>query len=194
VSSVPVVTRVEVEAPGALPRAAGRSHIAVLVSLNFPDLTEPVAELIRRFTRNALVALTASGASYELIDSSVPEQLAAALAGGIGADALLVLGGGDIAAACYGGPEDPVPHSYGIDEHADRGSIAMIRTYADADVPVLGICRGSQLINVAYGGTIVPYLEDYALHRGGPGSRCSSTRRSRCSRAPGWPPSSAPVP
>jgi putative glutamine amidotransferase len=165
----PVVTRAEVEAAGALPRAAGRPHVAVLVSLNFPDLTEPVAELVRRFTRNTLAALTAAGASYDLVDSSVPERLASAVAAGIDADALVVLGGGDIAAACYGGPDGPVPNSYGVDETADRGSLELIRTYADADVPVLGICRGSQLINVAYGGTIVPDIEDYRLHRGGPG-------------------------
>lgn len=166
--TAPVVTRAEVEAPGALPREVGRPHVAVLVSLNFPDLTDPVADLVRRFTRNALTAVATAGASYELVDSSVPDQLARAVATGVAADALLVLGGGDIATACYGGPDGPVPNSYGVDEGADRGSLALIRTYVDADVPVLAICRGCQLLNVAYGGTIIPDIADYALHRGGP--------------------------
>lgn len=163
-----VVTRAEVEAPSALSPEPGRPHVAVLVSLNFPDLTEPVAELVRRFTRNALVAVTRAGASYDLVDSSEPEQLDAAVERGPDADALFVLGGGDIATACYGGPAGPVPNSYGVDEAADRASLALIRQYADRDLPVLGICRGSQLINVAYGGTIIPDIEDYHLHRGGP--------------------------
>jgi putative glutamine amidotransferase len=164
-----VVTRAEVEPARPLARAAGRPHVAVLVSLNFPDLTEPVAELVRRFTRNALEAVTAAGASYALVDSSVPDALEVARADGAAADALLVLGGGDIAAACYGGPDGPVPNSYGVDEAADRGSIELIEAYAGADRPVLGICRGSQLVNVAYGGTILPDIDDHRLHRGGPG-------------------------
>jgi len=167
--STPVVTRAEVDSPTAHPRAGGRPHVAVLVSLNFPDLTEPVADLVRRFTGNALAALTAAGASYTIVDSSVPAELAEALAAGPAADALLILGGGDIAAACYAGPSEPVPNSYGIDEAADRGSLALFRAYADTDHPVLGICRGSQLINVAYGGSILPDIEAYQLHRGGPG-------------------------
>jgi putative glutamine amidotransferase len=166
---VPVVTRAEVEPADALPRQAGRPHVAVLVSLNFPDLTEPVAALVRRFTRNALVAVTDAGASYELVDSSVPAELEAAVRGEVEADALLVLGGGDIATTCYGGPDGPVPNSYGVDEDADRGSLALIRSFADGDSPVLGICRGSQLINVAYGGSILPDIADYHLHRGGEG-------------------------
>lgn len=165
----PVVGREEVEAPGALDRASGRPHVAVLVSLNFPDLTEPVAALVRRFTRNALVALTCAGASYDVIDSSAPRQRAYAVAAGVTADALLVLGGGDIAPACYGGPDGPVPNSYGVDEAADRASLTLIRAYVGARAPVLGICRGAQLLNVAYGGTIVPDIADYRLHRGGPG-------------------------
>lgn len=167
--SIPVVTRAQVVAQGALERRVDRPHVAVLVSLNFPDLTEPVAQLVRRFTRNALAALTRAGASYRLIDSSVPAQLAGAAAAGVAGDALLVLGGGDIAATCYGEPDRPVPNSYGVDEAADRASLSLIRTHLDAGVPLLGICRGAQLLNVAYGGTIIPDLVDHRLHRGGPG-------------------------
>ncbi|MGV0813331.1 gamma-glutamyl-gamma-aminobutyrate hydrolase family protein [Mycolicibacterium boenickei] len=161
----PVVLRGEVEPPGAPGRRPGRPHIAVLVSLNFPDLTASVAALHRRFTRTALTALAELGASFELVDTSEPESVDVV----VDADGLLVLGGGDIAAACYGGPDVTLPNSYGVDEQADRLSLKMIRAYVDADRPVLGICRGSQLINVCYGGTIIGDITDYRLHRGGPG-------------------------
>lgn len=171
----PVVHRRDVEPSRPRTRAPGRPHVAVLVSLNFPDLTEPVAELIRRFTRNALDAVTAADASYELIDSSDPEQRAPA---GADADALWVLGGGDIAPSCYGNPAPPGPSSYGVDETADRLSIALIRGYEAAGRPVLGICRGAQLINVAHGGTIIDDIPDsgspgaqppFTQHHGTPG-------------------------
>lgn len=163
------MTRVEVDSHDALAPRRGRPHVAVLVSLNFPDLTEPVAALVRRFTRNALAALTAAGASYSVVDSSVPDELLDAVTAGATADALLILGGGDIAAACYAGSAGPVPNSYGVDESADRGSLEVLRAFWEAGRPVLGICRGAQLINVAYGGSILPDIEDHALHRGGPG-------------------------
>lgn len=167
--SLPLVTPAEVAAPGALARRPGRPHIDVLVSLNFPDLDDEIAALVRRFTRNALIALTAAGASYTIVDSSAAAQLAAAVAAGVTSDGLLVLGGGDIAPACYGGPDGPVPNSYGVDEAADRDSLALMRGYVDAAAPVLGICRGSQLLNVLYGGTVLPDIADHVLHRGGPG-------------------------
>lgn len=164
----PVVDRRDVEPARALPRAGGRPHVAVLVSLNFPDLTDPVAGLVRRFTGNALSALAEAGASYALIDSSDPAARAAAAAD-VDADALFVLGGGDIAPSCYADPAPPGPNCYGIDEAADRVSVDLIRRCETAGRPVLGICRGAQLINVAHGGTIIGDIADYRLHRGGPG-------------------------
>ncbi|QFS90465.1 Putative glutamine amidotransferase [Mycobacterium sp. THAF192] len=160
-----VVLPAEVLPGTPLTRAPDRPHIAVSLSLNFPDLTEPVADLHRRFTRTALMALTELGASFELVDTTHPDQLRLT----VDADGLLVLGGGDRSAVCYGGPAGPIPNSYGTDERADRFSMNMIESYAAAGRPVLGICRGSQLINVCYGGTIIADIADYELHRGSPG-------------------------
>jgi putative glutamine amidotransferase len=161
----PVVRRDEVEAvpPGGTPDGP---RVAVLVSLNFPDLTDPVADLVRRFTRCALQTLADLGASYELFDTSTPLPRPEA-AGEL--DRLLVLGGGDVSATCWGGSDDGVPNSYGVDRRADDDSIRAIRTAAESGRPVLAICRGAQLLNVAYGGTVVPDITDFFLHRGGPG-------------------------
>ena len=160
--SGPVVLREEVESPDRPVRAPGRPHVAVLVSLNLPDLTESVAGLHRRFTRVALSALGDLDASHQLLDTTDPSIVETA----VEADALVVLGGGDIAASCHDGP---VPGSYGVDGEADRVSMEVIRAYIDADRPVFGICRGSQLINVAYGDTIIGDITDYTLHHGRPG-------------------------
>ncbi|MEV0974678.1 gamma-glutamyl-gamma-aminobutyrate hydrolase family protein [Microtetraspora glauca] len=163
--AAPVVLRSEVD-PG-LPRPARPgAHIAVLVSLNFPDLTDPVADLVRRFTRTALRTLVEAGATYELFDTSEPSSSPERAAE---ADGVLLLGGGDIDGAMYGCPGVTAPNSYGVDARADRDSVAAVHAAVAAGRPVLGICRGSQLINVAFGGTILPDIEDYRLHRGGPG-------------------------
>lgn len=160
---VPVVRRREVEPEGS--GRGGGPRVAVLVSLNFPGMTPPVADLVRRFTRCALEALVALGARYELFDTSTPLPDPAAPAG---FDRLLVLGGGDVSATCYGGCDGGIPNSYGVDRRADDDGIAAVRAAVDAERPVLAICRGVQLVNVAWGGSIVPDIADYALHRGGP--------------------------
>lgn len=152
--------------PAAPVSADPVAHVAVVVSLNFPDMDQAVAELVRRFTRVALETLVGLGASYELLDTSTPlsDPTAAARCHG-----LLLLGGGDIDGACYGSEVVDVPHSYGVDVRADRDALAAITAAGQAALPVLGICRGAQLLNVHRGGTIIPDLEDFALHRGGDG-------------------------
>jgi putative glutamine amidotransferase len=160
---VPVVLRSEVE-----PRSRGNGSgplVAVLVSLNFPEMTPPVADLVRRFTGCALQTLVDLGATYELFDTSTPLSDPTAVTA---CDRLLVLGGGDVSATCYGGRDEDVPNSYGVDRRADDDSIAAIRSAVESDMPVLAICRGSQVVNVAWGGSIIPDICDYVLHRGGP--------------------------
>lgn len=143
------------------------AHIAVLVSLNFPEMTEHTAELVTRFTRVALETLLDLGASFALFDTSDPLPDPAAVKA---CDGLLLLGGGDIDGRIYGlGGGGRVPNQYGVDIRADRDGLAAIDAALGGDLPVFGICRGAQLVNVAYGGTIIPDIDDFALHRGGPG-------------------------
>jgi putative glutamine amidotransferase len=142
-----------------------RAHVCVLASLNYPGVDADEAALIKRFTRVALTTLVELGASYELWDTTT------ALDNPSGAgdfDGLLLLGGGDIDGSCYGATA-PNPTSYGVDARADRDAFAAIAAADAADRPVFGICRGSQLLNVARGGTMVPDIVDFALHHGAPG-------------------------
>ncbi|MET0837462.1 MAG: gamma-glutamyl-gamma-aminobutyrate hydrolase family protein [Marmoricola sp.] len=142
------------------------AHVAVLVSLNFPGLTDETAELVKRFTRVALATLVELGASYELFDTSRPLPDPTSV---VRCDGLLLLGGGDVDGRLYGAEDGDVPNSYGVDIRADHDGIAALEAAVGGDLPVFGICRGSQLINVARGGTIIPDIDDFALHRGGPG-------------------------
>lgn len=139
------------------------AHVAVLVSLNFPGLDEEVAELVRRFTRVALETLVGLGASYELLDTSTPLADPARV---VAADGLLLLGGGDIDGACYGAA-GPAHNTYGVDERADRDALSAIAAAEEAERPILGVCRGGQLLNVHRGGTIIPDIADFTLHHGG---------------------------
>ncbi|MCE1177799.1 MAG: gamma-glutamyl-gamma-aminobutyrate hydrolase family protein [Micrococcales bacterium] len=138
----------------------------MLVSLNFPQMTIHTAELVTRFTRTALQTLVNLGASYEVFDTSTALRDARRVAE---ADALLILGGGDVSATLYGGSDEGVPNSYGVDARADHDTIDGLNSAVAADRPVLAICRGSQLVNVAHGGSCIPDIADFGLHRGGPG-------------------------
>ena len=82
-------------------------------------------------------------------------------------DGLVLQGGADISPRAYG--EEPQKREWAGDETRDRYEIELVRAFAQAGKPVLGICRGAQLINVALGGSLhqdVPAhrTQDYDLH------------------------------
>ncbi len=156
----PVVHLSEVMPTDAGTRLGPR--LAVVVSLNFPDMTEVTAELVRRFTRTALQQAADLGFDWYLVDTSAPlPPVDVALA----ADAVLVLGGGDVDSELYG-VGGPVPHEYGVDPQADAFTIQLIGRAVERALPLLAICRGSQLLNLTFGGTLTPDLEQWSLHRG----------------------------
>ena len=64
----------------------------------------------------------------------------------------MLQGGNDIAPESYG--ESPLAPEFGGDRIRDRYEIELLDAFIEAGKPVLGICRGCQLINVAFGGTI----------------------------------------
>lgn len=143
-------------------------RVGISVSLNFPGLTAKQRSLMRDLTRNALAALAESGAQPILLDATAQHLPGPEVIGEL--DGLLVLGGGDIhpaLAVADGAGQNPaeVPNSFGVDRRADVHTLALIRAAAEADLPTTGICRGSQLLNVAFGGTIIPDITDSTLHR-----------------------------
>lgn len=67
-------------------------------------------------------------------------------------DGLVMHGGADVWPGSYG--EEPLRPEWKGDRVRDEYEIALVKAFADAGKPVFGICRGLQLINVAYGGTL----------------------------------------
>jgi len=76
-------------------------------------------------------------------------------------DGLLLTGGGDIYSPLYGEELHPAVDSY--DLKRDRYDIALVKQAAERQLPILGICRGCQLINVAFGGTLIQDIPSQVL-------------------------------
>ena len=69
-------------------------------------------------------------------------------------DGLLLSGGADLDPVLYG--ESPAhPATYGVDPVRDRFELDLVAAAVEDDVPVFGICRGIQVLNVALGGSLV---------------------------------------
>ena len=67
-------------------------------------------------------------------------------------DGIILIGGGDIHPSYFN--EDPIEQLGEVDSLRDVYDLALIRFAARRNIPMLGICRGEQLINVAFGGTL----------------------------------------
>ncbi|MGG6382513.1 gamma-glutamyl-gamma-aminobutyrate hydrolase family protein [Paenarthrobacter sp. NEAU-H11] len=86
-------------------------------------------------------------------------------------DAVVLAGGRDVDPSCYGAVRHP--RTEASDDLRDKVELAVIRAALDRDMPVLAICRGMQLINIALGGTIDQHLPDrlgHDDHAGKPGA------------------------
>jgi putative glutamine amidotransferase len=73
---------------------------------------------------------------------------------------LLLTGGGDVNPRRYGGK--PHPKISGVDDTRDEMEIYLLNRAAKRDLPVFGICRGIQVMNVAFGGTLIPHLSGHS--------------------------------
>jgi putative glutamine amidotransferase len=84
------------------------------------------------------------------IDTRAPAELLERI------DALLLIGGADIDPSMYGAGRDPTTET--TYPERDRFETALLRGAVERGIPVLGICRGVHVINVAFGGTLLQDL------------------------------------
>jgi len=82
-------------------------------------------------------------------------------------DGLLLTGGGDVDPGRYGA--DPHPATSRVSGPRDAAELELLDAAVAAGKPVLGICRGMQLLNVARGGTLCQHLPGEAGHTPDPG-------------------------
>jgi gamma-glutamyl-gamma-aminobutyrate hydrolase PuuD len=73
-------------------------------------------------------------------------------------DGLLLSGGEDLAPETYGAEAHPATR--GVDARRDRAEFALLEGALARDMPVLAVCRGSQVLNVARGGDLVQHLPE----------------------------------
>ena len=75
-------------------------------------------------------------------------------------DGILLSGGADINPLFLN--EDPIRELHGINPYRDRQELLLVKLAANRQIPLLGICRGVQIMNAALGGTL--YQDIYAQH------------------------------
>ena len=97
-----------------------------------------------------IAVMRAGGAPILLPRSDDAEVMASVMAR---VDGLLLTGGGDVVSLAYG--EEPHPKAFGQDPVRDVAEFAAVRIALERGLPVLGICRGIQSLNVALGGTLI---------------------------------------
>ncbi|MEE6163994.1 MULTISPECIES: gamma-glutamyl-gamma-aminobutyrate hydrolase family protein [unclassified Mycolicibacterium] len=74
------------------------------------------------------------------------------------AEGVLLPGGGDIASHRYGAV--PSPSAYDVDDEQDAFDLAVARVALQRRLPLLAICRGNQIVNVALGGDLIQDMDD----------------------------------
>ncbi|MFE6333143.1 gamma-glutamyl-gamma-aminobutyrate hydrolase family protein [Streptomyces sp. NPDC057798] len=98
-----------------------------------------------------------AGGLAAMLPPDAPEHAAATVAR---LDGLVIAGGPDVEPVRYGAERDP--RTGPPARERDAWELALIGAALAARVPLLGICRGMQLLNVALGGTLVQHLEGHA--------------------------------
>jgi putative glutamine amidotransferase len=81
-----------------------------------------------------------------------------------GFDGLVLSGGGDVAAAAYGGDPDSTRN---VSLERDAFELALLHIAEEQGLPILGLCRGAQLLNVYRGGTLGDFRDEprFGIHR-----------------------------
>lgn len=138
--------------------------LRVLVSGSFDSDFSPAAlnVAVRNLADNALRHLDQAGVAGVIVNAAASAASPAKLIDEY--DGLVVLGGCDIHPQMYG---QDIESScvYGTNLRADEFEISLVRSAVAARMPVIGICRGMQVFNVALGGTLVQDVGPGTIHK-----------------------------
>lgn len=77
-------------------------------------------------------------------------------------DGLILCGGTDVEPRHYG---EKINGSVNIDLERDAAELALLKAYTEAGKPIMGICRGHQIINIFFGGSLYQDIPESALHK-----------------------------
>lgn len=111
-----------------------------------------IAERTEDNVKNYVNALHGIGLDYAVaLEAGNPEQY----------DGLLIPGGVDIHPARYG---EEIQGSVGIDEELDEAQFSLLDLFVKAGKPVFGICRGCQLMNIYFGGSMIQHIPEAEAH------------------------------
>lgn len=142
-----------------------RLQIGISASFSLPDPARPI------FTGKTLQYLEQSMAQWVMSTGAlavmIPSPAGETRRGDATLDdyarwlgGLVLQGGSDVWPGSYG--ETPLDDRWTGDRIRDEYELALVRAFTRAGKPVLGVCRGLQLLNVAYGGTL---YQDIATQR-----------------------------
>lgn len=136
-----------------IPANEGVQPPRIGISANRKDGLSCIAET---YVQSVLLA----GGAPVLIPAITDIQMLSSVVDGL--DGLLLSGGGDINPLYVG--EEPIPELQDADTIRDEYELILLRLAANRQLPIMGICRGHQLLNVAYGGSV--YQDIFAQRDG----------------------------
>lgn len=142
-----------------------RPVIGVVVALWSPEMSQADAQTMHDLVLTTMATIRDVGGRPVIIDASDQEQQAAGTAWHKGIDALVYLGGADVHPGFFTNI-DFSEQLRGIDVNADQFCVDSLREAVTVDAPVLGICRGAQLLNVALGGSIIQHIDGHRSELG----------------------------
>ena len=128
--------------------------------------------------RDYVRSLAEAGAIPLLLGPDMTDEQARQCAGAL--DGLLLAGGNDVSPRCFG--QEPVQGLGEVNPLRDQNELRLIQLFLKEEKPILGICRGVQMLNVALGGTLIQDLP--SQHRREDGQPSMSHRQTAPGRYP----------
>jgi putative glutamine amidotransferase len=117
-----------------------------------PRMNNPIVSSPKSY----LLALVKAGALPTLLPPNLPLDSLDDLLSRL--DGIVFTGGGDIETARFGGLDHA--EVYDVDPQRDEFEVRLVLKAAESGLPFLGICRGHQVLNVAFGGKLYTHIND----------------------------------